>query len=582
MSKKISKCLGILLIGGLLVSFLSLSSFAQLGAGKEPPVERTVEIKCPVYFGFSLEDLPPYRQLLDTLYDYGPRGGSSAHFIGWLLSMRTFEVAYPNIRVIPVNDPFWHGEAEEELMTNLAGGTAPAYYPTWLLGGLRTAASKGLIADITDLVEQWPIKDTFSEKTLAVMKYKDGYYGVPTFRGGWGSGLAYRKDFCKEAGIFDEQGNPGPSTDWTITDFIDICQKLTDPKKKRYGTVIPLHAGSADWYYRLWEYSYLVPFALPDASGKNTYVSALDSEQSKRLLKLNHDLVWKYECATYGAEIENWGAALQLFKDGKLGTTITWSGPSFLARHCSAKTVEEAGSMVATAFEDGEQVLVPYSAVIGGAPLPKGPQGTRSNAIDPPDTYGINPMMSEEQIQAAFEWLNWMNAINGWAISMREGVDRRLTRKLMNETGLKLPDKRPEFALNTPTYYPISGAKSWLEQMQINNPSTARARKAILADPTAPLPEVYGLSIPNRSSYFDIVKMAVSEAVTKENADIDAIAEKYARMANRGPFKYEDEEITEENWKNYWTDFAEFSKENFPEYYEEVLMDELWKKVKVW
>ena len=582
MSRKISKWIGILLVGSIAFSFLSLAAFAQLGAGKKPPVERTIEIKCPVYFGFELKDLPPYRQLLDTLYSYGPRGNTSLWYMGWLYSMRAFEVAYPSIRIIPVNDPWWDTEAAERLMTNLAGGTAPAYYPVNLLGGLRTAASKGLVADITDLVKQWPVAKNFSEKTLAVMKYKGRYYGIPMFRGGWDVGLAYRKDYCKEAGIFDEKGNPGPSTNWTITDFIDICQKLTNPKKKIYGTVIPLHKGSSDWYSRLWEFSYLVPFALPDPTGKNTYISALNTQQSKRLLQLNHDLVWKYKCATYGTEIENWGAALQLFKDGKIATTITWSGPSFLARHCSAKTVEEAGGMVATTIKDGKEVLVPYSEVIGGAPLPKGPQGTRTNAIRPPDLYGINPLMSKEQIWAAFEWLNWMNAVMGWEMQMRVDVDRRLTRKLMNQRGVKLPEKRLEFSLNCPTMYPVSGAKSWLEQMEINNPSTARARRAILADPSAPLPEVYGLSIPNRSSYFDIVKMAVSEAVTKEDADIDAIADKYAQMANRGPFKFKDKEITKENWKEYWTDFAEFCQKNFPEYYEKVLMGELWKKVKVW
>ena len=76
--------------------------------------------------------------------------------------------------------------------------------------------------------------------------------------------------------------------------------------------------------------------------------------------------------------------------------------------------------------------------------------------------------------------------------------------------------------------------------------------------------------------------MAVSEAVTKENPDIDAIAEKYAKMANRGPFNVKEKGVTKENWKAYWTDFAAFCKKNFPEYYEKVLMGELWEKVKVW
>lgn len=583
MSKKISKWIGVLLIGILAVSFLSLAASAQLGPGKKPPVERTIEIECPVYFGFELKDLPPYREFLDTLYNYGPRGNSSSWYLKWLGMIRSFETAYPSITIIPVNDPFWHGEAAEELMTNLAGGTAPAYYPVDLLGGLRTAASKGLIADVTDWVEKWPAKKYLSEKTLAAMQYNGRYYGFPNARGAWDMGVAFRKDWFEEAGLFNAEGYPEPSTDWTVTDFIKYAQKFTDPKKDRWGTVVPLKAGSDDWYTRLWEFSYLVPFALPDPSGQNTYVSALDTEQSKRLLQLNHDLVWKYKCAIYGTEIENWGDALKLFKDSKLGMTVTY-GPSFLARHSSGHTVEEAGWAVATAIRDGEGVLVPYRDVFGCAPLPKGPQKTRINSIGTPWLYGINPMMSKEETQAAFEWLNWMEVVQteGWALqyAMEAGL---ILNVLMDQRGLKLPlASEIPFKPSAPTVFPLAGAMSWMEKMELDNPSTARARKSILKDPDFAIPESYGLSIPDRAAYFDIVKMAVSEAVTKEDADIDAIAEKYAKMANRGPFKGKEEAVTKENWKAYWTDFAAFCKNNFPEYYEKVLMDELWEKVKVW
>lgn len=555
-------------------------------------IKRDVEITVPVYISEWNEEewqkKGGMRYLLDTtcLFREGdePAGpGASGLVFAYLYAIERFQYAYPEYRVLPT---YWGPQETEKLMSMLAAGEAPSCFPADWLGGLTTCVDKKAAADLTDFWKVWPQADKIPERIRVEAQRKGRYYGFPFYSGAWDTALTYRWPWLADAGIFDEEGNPAPPKDWTYLDYAKILQKITNPKKKKWGTAIALGGTGfqmSNPYNYLWEYSFAVPRVLPDPSGKNTYVSGLDTKASKELMQFCHDLVWKYKAALWGTDIDN-QKVCDLFTNDSI-CFGRYNAASWAARH----TIAFSGKDLVQR-RNGVMTKVSRRDVMRTVPLPRGPHGTRLNTITGGTYWVINPYQTKEQIQATFEWLNWYEVIMGREVhnQMRD-TDSRLTRKILSERlpALKagkrpeiyLPEKRPTPTLIAPCIYPRAGVKPWIEQMKIL-PGAAETRKITMTDPMKPLLLAYGLTISNEKSMMNLMETAVEEAVVNEDADINAITKKYVDLINRGPLHYKDKSITTEKLKAYWTAVMDFYKKNFPDYYE--ANSELWKRVKVW
>jgi len=594
----ISIVLGVCLSVALAGNF----ALADIGGVKEVPasevkagqiIKKTVEITSPIYYSPDKWDEEGWqekgglRYLIDTSplwrEEGWPRGASEIGLL-WMFAFTidTFQYTYSEYRVKPVE---WDRYRDKEkLMAALAAGTAPSCFPADWLGGLSTCVNKRVAADLTEYWEKWPLAKKLPERVRVESQRGGRYYAFPKYDGAWDSAIVYRWRWFKNAGIFNAEGEPAPPKDWTYLDFAKILQKLTNPKKKKWGTAIQIgqkgNFGTGNPYNYLWQYSFAVPRVLPDPSGKNTFVSGFDSKPSKELLQFIHDLVWKYKAVLYGTDVD-----YHTFRDSDTVCLGEYTGASWAARHAGVpfKWVEE---------REGIAKPYPMGEVARVAPLPKGPHGTRLNSITGAGFYWvINANQTKEQIQATFEWLNWYEFIYGRYLQnifknaqlplFWKTLEKRLSAlKEGKHPEVILPEGMRPGKLNAPTLVPIPGVKPWIEQMEINLPTSSIARKITMADPMAPSPIAYSLAITNEGSMMKLMGKATEEVIVNKDADIDAIAKKYADLISKGPLRYKDKTITKENFKNYWTAVMEFYRKNFPEYYE--ANTELWKRVKVW
>lgn len=155
-----------------------------------------------------------------------PEGGYSAYeqaLAVWLEDN-------PNVRIETIEVGIWDTQA---LLTSIAGGTAPVYFSSgvigsWNVAGLQAAYAQGLVADITEQFESFGFRDKFSELAKAGTAWYmlgDRVYGVMNEIAP-GNGIYYRKDLLAEAGL------PEPTVDWTWDDVREYARALTTADRK--------------------------------------------------------------------------------------------------------------------------------------------------------------------------------------------------------------------------------------------------------------------------------------------------------------------------------------------------------------
>ena len=527
-------------------------------------LERPVEIVVPA------GGTEAYMELATLIFDCDVGGTATG-----VIRMMSFHTAYPQVRAIPALKYPGGTDGTNKLMADLAGGTAYAYYNIQLLGGAQTAASKGLVADITEYVENWPFKKYLPQKVLDDMTFNGRYYAFPSNAGGYEKGLWFRTDWFKEAGLFNDEGYPEPPTDWTVTDFRAIAQKLTDPKRDRWGLAISFEdKPKGGGFYNMWsDYTWGIPVVLPDPTGNNTYISGVDTPVSIRALEFEHDLIYKYKCAIGGV---SWHQA-DLVKENRAAMSCGYDAPSGVARHSAIPVFQ------GLAERDGKEVSLPYREIIGAAPFPKGPQGVRLSSVQGAKKYwGFNPTLDEEQLLAAFQYLSFYECLFAYSLGVLTDSVIVWRDLYLSDDPYKLPAALPEFQFLAPHFYPVKGTIPWLEEAAKHNPSAARARGAILADPTLPSILSFGGYVLNETEAEAFMRKCAIEVLSQENPDIPKITAKYAKMISSDTLAYKEEAISKEVLKNYYTALGEFWKKNFPAYYENVWTKELWEGIQVW
>jgi len=470
-----------------------------------------------------------------------------------MYSKTLFEIYHPKVKIIGVSTPWLPPDKQvEKTMSELASGSAPSFYKVYYMGGPQTWIKKGLAADITDLVEDWDQAPHMLSTIGGLWEaacWKDGRcYSVP------GLGIParcnvfqFRRDWFKEIGIFNEEGKPGPSDNWTWNDFREIAKKLTDSKKKRWGwaygpTLFQSYSEPFCIYFGYGGQPYIV--RVPDKSGKYTWRFEVTPPLIKTL-EFMKDMIWKDKSVVTTSDATIVSAWKKDFNGGRAGMDYGCSnwfmGDIVNQPYLYSKTI-------------------PTSEFVGIANIPKGIYGLMLNTIST-ELWGFDPTLNKEQLKAAFEWIDWNEVGRGKTLSLERSLDL-----------LKL-NKR---------YYPlwdmISDYVGWHYKIREIPKGMPVVTEFLPVDTLKTLAE--GIKIPSISSCYGPSGLTLSRAgeeekiltglfqtiVSNPNVNVQTELKKTGDLLNSTVYN-EKIENDAKLLKEYYTQLDSFYKKYYPEWY---------------
>lgn len=541
---KIRKIVVFLVVFAMVGALLGTSIAA--GASEEEKIEITPGLMSGWFKQEKLDST--LRELLST---------DMVHTWFWA---RTYGIAlflftHPDVK-LDLDKAWTFGDTSDKtlLLTALAAGEAPAmYFMGRFSGDPQGEIAQGFYADITDLVDQWKLKDYLAENRWALWKpawVKGRVYGVPRWNFST-AGVMYRKAYFEEAGIFDAEGKPAPPSDWTWNDFEVISKKVRNPKKEIWAaTLMP--------YWREFLFnSFGLPRVIPDTTGTYTWKSSLSIPEMMPLLEFVRGVAESGDFLTPPvgdrtqwhigwADFQNTGRAAMCITSntgGGFGRAIGSSdylyGPSY---NHPAKVPED----------------ISFGEAMGIAPIPKGPQGVRIANMESV-LWGFNPQLSEEELKAAFEFytfnLEYTLPLCFKAWSLTAG-----------QTELNIT--------NAVLTVPLPGVDSVVTLV----PEWGDVLNQMVKFPVKPSPGEYNMPVDLGDSYDALFGLIMQNP----KVDLAKEAKTAANLVNQGVLDYKMEGQTVKDYQEYYQALDKFYKENFPDYYQEVFSDLFEKYYKVW
>lgn len=486
---------------------------------------RNVVLRIPEAWGGQL--LPftpgPYPSVLDKAVHSGEVSALMAQY-----NRSLFELEHPQVRVEFINFDMWSPNFKSVLAVSLSAGRAPAVY---IARDLPTTIEQGLYADITDLLRHWDQADRQPEGSVRQGTVNGRTFTIAGNELG-ASVIRYRKDWFREAGIFNEHGEPGPPSHWTWDEFRRIARRLTDPARNRYG-----YAGQmGDFFYNN---AHGLPLYIPDRSGQRT---------------------WRFNDADPRL-LDSLRAAREMVRvDQSVNTSVTmgwfeWHAEFDASRAAMISSFSPHIPRESLASPTKFGTDKPYAETVGMAVPPFGPTGlTGFQAIT--NNFGFDPTLTPEQLQAAFDWTRAYFYGPTFVNNLRAEIQRDRVlgkRSTAYATLLTTPYQPQEALLDTP-----------LER--IFPPDYLRVYDAIKAAHAPPLPREFGLQEPPTNDFNDAVRAMYSEAITSPNMDLRALVRKSASITNHTMLSFRTPG-DRDKLRRYYTALGEFYRRYFPEFH---------------
>jgi len=488
------------------------------------------------YFGEGGDVARNLRDWIDCPKELYRSWQTASRNIAGLYAASLFERDNPKVKLV------WYeyaGEAagkewSKVLMSALAAGEGPSAYDANVFGGVATAISKGLCGDITEYVKNWDQTKYLDMKFWAPAWKNGRCYAIP------GQAMSYelsffRKDWFEEAGIFAAEGIAGPPVDWTFDDFVNIGQKLTDPKKKRWAFGLPVDVIRTGWLQNFGGF-----MVKPDPTGKYTFRSGLDLPTTKEFLKFYRDLKFKYNIALTGTEETGTAAAYDFW--GERTAMHIFEG----TRHALLW-----GRIDRHMFGDKS-----WLDTVGIIPFPKGPTGLQIGTPKPWWRFiTINPVISKERKDATWKFLNFILVGDGKKI-LAQDMAYALNDLPTNDIA---PNPYHPRYLDDPNF----ASRSWKET--IPGEQYREIFNYVESLPVNPIPDFFAMPIMEETALQEKHRILLSTLLTNPNADLDAEVDKVANMINKTVLNYKIEGQTWDNIKEWATSLKEFYEKNFPE-----------------
>jgi ABC-type glycerol-3-phosphate transport system substrate-binding protein len=150
-----------------------------------------------------------------------------------------YTAEHPDVKITIEIMP-WTGTMDKGMASHMAGN--PPDLIVQGSGWPQTLAEAGALIETTDLINQIGGPSAFIPMALDLGSYGDGNYAIPLYVTPYIT--MYRKSYLKEAGI-----TKLPET-WE--EFYDMCVKVTDKSKNRYGFGAPMadvHSWKTIWVF---------------------------------------------------------------------------------------------------------------------------------------------------------------------------------------------------------------------------------------------------------------------------------------------------------------------------------------------
>lgn len=466
-------------------------------------------------------------------------GGDVGVMIG-LYNQTLFELQHPRVKVEYILFDMWNENFKSALAVALSSGRAPSYY---IARDLPQTIEQGMYADLTDLMKKW---DRFSEVPKASVRegtFNGRIYTLAANEMG-AHIIRFRKDFFEEAGIRNENGEPAPRSDWTFEDFMEICKKLTNPSKGRYGYACQMgDYGSPGHLYNL---SHGVDLFVPDPTGKHTWKFNDEDPDVLESLKVTRKMIQEDKSVLTSVSM-GWQEWHNEF-EGSRAAMISGFSP-----HVAREVLEQPDKF-------GKDR--PYSKVVDMAVLPLGPGGM-TGMKQQTNPVGFDPTMTKEQLEAAFDWCkSWFYGdifVNRIRAATQEARAKGRGSALYVEL-LTLPYKPTENLLDKPLSEVFP--KSYLEAYD-------RIRKA----PAPPLPREFGLREPPSAEWVRAMKAMYSEAATSKG-DLRELLKRTSDLLNKNLLNYRDPQDSD-RLRRFYAAKSDFYRQYYPGFYQSVWVQKL-------
>lgn len=472
-------------------------------------------------------------------FDSGPYGapvdkavhGGDLNTLMGLYNQSLFELQHPRVRVEYVNFDMWSDNFRSALAVALSANRAPAYY---IARDLPQTIEQGMYADLTPLMKKWDQFALQPEGSIRDGSVNGRIYTLAANEMG-ASVIRFRKDWFREAGIFNERGEPGPRSDWTWEDFRRIAKQLTDPAKGRFG-----YAGEMGDLTR--NQAYAMDLYVPDPTGRRTWVfNATDPEL---LYSLQAARAMVNEDKSVATSVSSgWFEWHKEFDAGHAAMILSFS--PHIARE-SLSSPDKFGKNK------------PYDQTVGMAAPPHGPGGI-SGLRPVTNPVGFDPTLRPEQLEAAFDWCKSYFYGDLFINRMRSAAQEARTKgqkSTLYAELLVLPYKPKENLLDQPLEKVFP--RDYLD-----------VYRTIRASHAPPLPREFGLPEPATAEMNQATRAMYSEAITG-TGDLKALIARTANLVNTNLLNFGGKAEDRARLRRYVAARTAFYQRYFPHYYESV------------
>jgi len=491
---------------------------------------KNIVIRVPESWGGALLpfDPGPYPSPVDKAV----HSGNLTVLMG-LYNQALFELEHPRVKIEYINFDMWSDNFKSTLAVALASNRAPAYY---IARDLPQTIEQGMYADLTPLMKKWDQFHLQPEGSIRQGTMNGRIYTIAANELG-ATIIRYRKDWFKEAGIFNEYGEPGPPSDWTWKDFRRIARRLTDPAKGRFG-----YCGEMGDF--LYNQAHGLDLYIPDPTGRHTWIFNDQDPEVIRSLQMARDMV-NVDKSVATSVSTGWFEWHNEFDASHAGMILSFS--PHIPREC-LDSPEKFG-------KDR-----PYAQTVGMAVLPHGPTGL--SALQPiTNPIGFDPTLSREQLEAAFEWCKSWFYGDIFLNNMRNAAQEarlRGRRSTIYVEMLVLP------------YRPTREMESLLEEPleKVFPPDYLRIYQTLRATHSPPLPREFGLREPPVNEFTRAVRAMYSEAITSD-VDLKTLVDKTAVLIDKTLLNFTSPG-GREAMRRYIAARTDFYRRHYPRYYREV------------
>lgn len=283
-----------------------------------------------------------------------------------------YKTEYPDSKGVSIK-PHYYNYNVRDYAAVAAGGQLATYYYVPMTEA-KAVMDAGYAKDITPWMEKYGYLQGMDEKVRKNIERDGKIYLLPYQV--YAVGLAVNLDILEEAGYVSEDGTPHqPET------FEELAQMAGDIKKKtgKAGFIMPTTTNGGGWRFTPIAWAYGVDFMEQDTDGN--WQATFNTPECIEALQWLKDLKWKYDALPENILIDipkqrsafGSGEAAMAFGDGSIANEYMQAGMN----------------------KDS----------LGFIHMPAGPK--RHVTLTGGSYYVFNANATDEQIDAAFKYLDW-------------------------------------------------------------------------------------------------------------------------------------------------------------------------------